>query len=126
MEIKNLTKNTFEVRVACKANVDDERDPRQPFRNLFSNAVYTATLSETEDLTPPAEIVYRKRGGGVYIYSENLKTITYAMGQILAAGVARTGAAAAVSVCMLLVPLTIFIISQSNIIETMASSGVKE
>lgn len=64
--------------------------------------------------------------GGVYIYSENLKTITYAMSQILLGGVARTGAAAAVSVCMLLVPLTIFIISQSNIIETMASSGVKE
>ena len=84
MEIKKLTDNTFEVRVACSANVDDERDPRQPFRNLFSNAVYTATLSETEDLTPPAEIVYRKRGGGVYIYSNNPEMLAPAdVGQAL-------------------------------------------
>ena len=64
--------------------------------------------------------------GGVYIYSENKKTVTYAMNQILAGGVARTGAAAAVSVCMLIVPLIIFIISQRNIIETMSPSGIKE
>lgn len=64
--------------------------------------------------------------GGIYIYTETKKTVTYAMSQIMAGGVARTGAAAAVGVCMMLVPLTIFIISQSNIIETMASSGVKE
>ena len=71
MEIKRLTEDTFAVRVECPANVDDERDTRQPFRNCFAPAVHTATLSYTEDLTPPAEIVYRKRGGGVYIYSNN-------------------------------------------------------
>ena len=71
MEIKRLTEDTFAVRAVCHANVDDERDARQPFRNLFAPAVHTAVLSHTEDLTPPAEIVYRKRGGGVYIYSNN-------------------------------------------------------
>ena len=40
------------VTVETKANVDDQRDLRQPFRNRFAGGSYTATLSETEDLTP--------------------------------------------------------------------------
>lgn len=64
--------------------------------------------------------------GANYIYSEELKTLPYALSQISAGGIARAGATAAVSVIMMIVPITIFIISQSNIIETMASSGIKE
>jgi len=40
--------------------------------------------------------------------------------------VARTGQAAAVTVIVMLVPITIFILSQSQILETMASSGLKD
>lgn len=61
-----------------------------------------------------------------YIYKEELKTLPYALGQILAGGVARAGVGAAVTVFMMIVPILIFILSQSNIIETMASSGLKE
>jgi len=64
--------------------------------------------------------------GANYIYSEELKTLPYALSQISAGGIARAGATAAVAVIMMVVPITIFIISQSNIIETMASSGIKE
>ncbi|HWT74040.1 MAG TPA: carbohydrate ABC transporter permease [Mobilitalea sp.] len=64
--------------------------------------------------------------GSNYIYSEQLKTLPYALSQISAAGISRAGATAAVAVIMMIVPITIFIISQSNIIETMASSGIKE
>lgn len=64
--------------------------------------------------------------GGNYIYSEELKTLPYALSQIAAGGISRAGATAAVTVIMMIVPITIFIISQSNIIETMASSGIKE
>lgn len=64
--------------------------------------------------------------GSNYIYSEQLKTLPYALNQISAAGIARSGATAAVAVIMMIVPITIFMISQSNIIETMASSGIKE
>jgi len=60
------------------------------------------------------------------IYSEAKKTLTYALGQIQAGGLARTGQAAAVTVIMMLVPITIFILSESKILETMASSGIKE
>lgn len=60
------------------------------------------------------------------IYSENLKTFAYALGQIIAAGVARTGVAAAISIVMMSVPIVVFVITQSNVIETMSNSGIKE
>ena len=61
-----------------------------------------------------------------YIYSEELKTLPYALGQVTAGGVARAGAGAAVGLFMMIVPIGIFIFSESNILETMASSGIKE
>ncbi|MCL2774676.1 MAG: carbohydrate ABC transporter permease [Oscillospiraceae bacterium] len=65
-------------------------------------------------------------GASIYIQSEQLKTFTYAIQQILAGGIVRSGAAAASTVVMMVVPVVVFIISQSNIIETMASSGMKD
>ncbi|MGM9551106.1 MAG: carbohydrate ABC transporter permease [Clostridia bacterium] len=64
--------------------------------------------------------------GGTYLYTEKLKPVTYALSQILAAGVVRTGVSSAVSLIMLIVPVIVFVISQSNVIETMASSGMKD
>ena len=63
--------------------------------------------------------------GTTYIFSEHLKPFSYALSQIVSGGIARTGTAAAVSVIMLIVPITVFIISQSRMIETMAHSGLK-
>ena len=65
-------------------------------------------------------------GASVYIQSEQLKTFNYAIQQILSAGIVRAGASTAAMVIMMIVPVTVFIISQSNIIETMASSGMKD
>ena len=65
-------------------------------------------------------------GSSVYIQSEQLKTFNYAIQQILSAGIVRAGASTAAMVIMMIVPVTVFIISQSNIIETMASSGMKD
>ena len=65
-------------------------------------------------------------GSSIYIYSEELKTFNYAIGQILAGGIVRAGAGAASTVVMMLVPITVFVITQSNIIETMSSSGMKD
>ena len=66
------------------------------------------------------------QGASMYIYSEQYKSFNYAIGQILAGGIKRAGAGAASMVVMMLVPIIIFIISQSNIIETMGSSGMKD
>ena len=60
------------------------------------------------------------------IYSEAKKTLVYALQQIQAGGIARTGQAAAVTVVVMAVPIVIFVLSQSQILETMASSGIKD
>ena len=61
-----------------------------------------------------------------FIYSEQKKTLVYALQQIQSGGIARTGQAAAVTVVVMIVPITIFILSESRILETMARSGLKE
>ena len=66
------------------------------------------------------------QGSSIYIYSEQLKSINYAIGQIMAGGIKRSGASSASGVLMMMVPITVFVISQSNIIETMGSSGMKD
>ncbi|MDF2610470.1 MAG: sugar transporter permease protein [Lachnospiraceae bacterium] len=61
-----------------------------------------------------------------FIYSEERKTLVYALQQIQSGGIARTGQAAAVTVIVMAVPILVFIFSESQIMETMASSGLKE
>ena len=61
-----------------------------------------------------------------FIYSEEKKTLVYALQQIQSGGIARTGQAAAVTVIVMIVPIAIFILSESQILETMASSGLKD
>ena len=65
-------------------------------------------------------------GGTVYIQTEQLKTFNYAMSQILAGGIARAGVGSAAAVIMMLVPITVFILTQRNVVETMGASGMKE
>ena len=69
-------------------------------------------------------------GDNNFIYREELKTLNYALGQIQGSGttvnIARAGVGAAVAVFMMIIPILIFIFSQSNIIETMSSSGMKD
>ncbi len=65
-------------------------------------------------------------GSSIYIHSEQLKSFNYAIGQILAGGIARAGAGAASTVIMMMVPILVFVLTQSNIIETMGSSGMKD
>ena len=65
-------------------------------------------------------------GASIYIQSEELKTFSYAIGQIIQGGIARAGAGAASTVIMMVVPVGVFLVSPSNIIETMASSCMKD
>ena len=64
--------------------------------------------------------------GGAYLLSEQNKTLSYALSQITASGIARMGVASAASVIIMIVPILTFIITQSNVVETMAASGIKE
>ncbi len=65
-------------------------------------------------------------GASIYIHSEELKTFNYAINQIVTGGIARSGAGAAAIVIMMIVPIGVFILNQSKIIETMGSSGMKD
>ena len=76
-------------------------------------------------------IIYSVQGlwnnpASMYIYSEERKLLVYALNQVLAGGIARTGQGAAVSVIIMIVPVLTFILSESQILETMASSGLKD
>ncbi len=61
-----------------------------------------------------------------FIYKESLKTLPYALSQITAGGYIRAGAGQAVGIVMLIIPAAVFIVNQTNILDTMASSGLKE
>ena len=64
------------------------------------------------------------------IYTEQLKTLPFALQQIVGSphtpNIARAGVGAAVTLVMMVAPITLFIIAQSNILRTMANSGIKE
>ena len=64
--------------------------------------------------------------GGSYIYSEELKPITIALSQLATGAISRAGVSAAITVIMMIVPVTVFLISQSQVLETMSTSGMKE
>ncbi len=65
-------------------------------------------------------------GQNIYIYSEQLKTLNFTINQVLLEGIVRSGASAAATVVMMIVPIVVFVVSQSRIIETMGSSGMKD
>ncbi len=65
-------------------------------------------------------------GASIYIQSEQLKSFNYAVSQLVSDGISRQGASAAATVISMMVPILVFVFAQSNIIETMGSSGMKD
>lgn len=63
---------------------------------------------------------------GGTIFKEELKTLPYAMRSVANAGIARTGSAMAITVILMLPPILVFVFTQSNVMETMSSAGIKE
>ena len=59
------------------------------------------------------------------IFSEQLKTLPQVMSSISAGGIARSGSAMAVTVILMIPPILVFLITQSNVMETMSTSGIK-
>jgi len=63
---------------------------------------------------------------GGTIFSEELKTLPYVMSSVAAGGIARSGSAMAITVLLMIPPIVVFLFTQSNVLETMSSSGIKE
>lgn len=64
--------------------------------------------------------------GAGKIFDEPLKTLPSILSQISAAGIARAGSATAASVLLMIPLILVYIITQSSIMETMSSAGIKE
>jgi len=64
--------------------------------------------------------------GSMFLRDEQLKPLQFALQQIAAGGTARAGAAAAVTFVVAAVPIIFFLACQSNVLETMTTSGMKD
>ena len=62
----------------------------------------------------------------LYVFNDSIKTLPVLMNYITTSGNVRAGVGAAFSLIMLAPPVIIFVLSQSKVIETMKSAGVKE
>ncbi len=62
---------------------------------------------------------------GGTIFSEELKTLPQVMSSLTAGGIARSGSAMAATVILMIPPIVVFWCTQSNVMETMSSSGIK-
>lgn len=65
------------------------------------------------------------RTGMTFIYDETLKVLPTVLRQIAEGGIARAGVGAAASVILMIPPIITFVLVQSNVLETMAQSGIK-
>lgn len=66
------------------------------------------------------------RSDATLIYSEELKSLPTLLSQLSSAGIARAGMAAASTVLLMIPPIIVFILTQSQVIEAMTNSGIKE
>ena len=64
--------------------------------------------------------------GGTFVYDESLKTLPTVIQQAAAAGISRQGVTMAAAVILFVPPVLFFILAQSQVMETMAHSGIKE
>ena len=60
------------------------------------------------------------------IFREEMKTLPYVLSQVVSGGLARAGSAMAATVLMMIPPIIVYLISQSNVMETMSSAGIKD
>lgn len=65
-------------------------------------------------------------GSANTIFSEQLKTLPSVMSSVSAGGIARSGSSMAITVLLMIPPILVFLFTQSNVLETMSSSGIKE
>ena len=60
------------------------------------------------------------------IFNEELKTLPTIMSQIANGGIARAGSTMAAAVLLMIPPILVYLVTQSNVMETMGSAGIKD
>lgn len=69
--------------------------------------------------------IWNLQSGGT-VYDEVLKTLPSVLTQITQGGLARAGSAMAASVVVMIPTLLVYVFTQSNVLETMSSAGMKD
>lgn len=64
--------------------------------------------------------------GASFIYEEAFKVLPSVMAELAAGGISRAGEGAAATILLMVPPVLVFFFTESNVIETMATSGIKE
>ena len=64
--------------------------------------------------------------GAGFIYDESHKVLPSVMNELIAGGISRAGEGAAATILLMLPPVIIFFLTQRQVLETMAASGIKE
>jgi len=65
--------------------------------------------------------------GTSFIFDEQLKMLPTALGQLsLSSAIGRMGVSMAAAVILMVPPILLFVVSQSNVVKTMAFAGIKE
>ena len=100
-------------------------DGASEFRVFFSIVMPAVKPAWMTMIIFTFQTFWNNGGTQQYIYSESLKGLASALSAIVSGGIARTGAASAVSVIMMIPPIAVFIFTQSSVMETMTHSGLK-
>ncbi len=100
-------------------------DGASEYTNFFKIAIPSIRPALLTVMIFTFQTMWSSSGTQQYIYSENLKDLPAALSTIAASGLARAGAASAVSVILMIPPIIVFLISQSSVMETMTHSGLK-
>jgi len=91
------------------------------FRSIVMPMVKPAWLT----LTIIMFIQIWNQTGVQFIYTEQMKMLPQAMGQIATMGISRQGAGAAVGMFLIIPTIILFIFCQGSMLETMSTSGIK-
>jgi len=67
-----------------------------------------------------------QQNGNLFIYKENMKVLPSIITQLQSGGLARANVTSAVMLVLMLPPLILFQLCQKSVIETMATSGIKD
>ncbi|MGN0556322.1 MAG: carbohydrate ABC transporter permease, partial [Acutalibacteraceae bacterium] len=60
------------------------------------------------------------------LFTESYKTLPSVINSVVSGGIARSGSAMAVTVIMMIPPVIVYLVTQSNVLETMSTSGIKD
>ena len=60
------------------------------------------------------------------VFDEQIKTVPMIMSQLSSGGLARQGCTMAAATLMMIPPIIVYLSTQSRVIETMSSAGIKE